>query len=75
MSEQHEEQAKSEEKVYPGNLARYVELRNRRLVLEDTGLGAGSAEGYAAACIAEELAGLSYILDGIRYSARQGQRS
>jgi hypothetical protein len=68
MSEQHEEQAKSEEKVYPGNLARYVEMREVRSSMDV------SDPNFFAAVIAEELTGLAYILDGIRYSARQNQR-
>jgi hypothetical protein len=69
VSEQENEVTEPKtEKVYPGNLARYVELRETRNTLDP------SDPNFFAACVAEELAGLSYILDGIRYSARQGQR-
>jgi len=65
MSEQNEEK---QEKVYPGNIGRYNELRAAREALDP------SDPNFFAAVVCEELAGLAYILDGIRYSARQSQR-
>lgn len=54
-----------QEKVYPGNIGRYLALREARESLMQ------GDPNFFAACIAEELAGLAYILDGVRYSARQ----
>jgi hypothetical protein len=67
MPEEQNEEPK-EPKVYPGNIARYNELREMRTSLDP------SDPNYFAAVLCEELSGLSYILDGIRYSARQSQR-
>lgn len=73
MAEQHPE----EPKIYPGNLDRYRTLRARREQVEAAAAEAGSTGGtsasseIAALSIAEELAGLAYILDGIRYAARK----
>lgn len=53
------------EKVYPGGLDRYVTLRQARELHEANG---GTPE--PAWVLAEEMAGLAYILDGIRYSLR-----
>jgi len=60
-------------KVYPGNLDRYTELREAREQLQSsTGPeDVANLNLLLAATIAEELAGLAYILDGIRYSARK----
>lgn len=65
-----------DQKIYPGNLERYRDLRKLREEAEvgvsgDEGIQPTPPQEYAALCIAEELAGLSYILDGIRYSARK----
>ena len=56
------------EKQYPGSLTRYRHLRKTRENAEKTAMGPSE---LAALTIAEELAGLAYLLDGIRYSARQ----
>lgn len=66
----------SNDKTYPGQLSRYNELRVAREVFEQ---GTGEGESHvpadpavvASLSIAEELAGLAYILDGIRYSVRK----
>jgi len=68
--------ANDETKIFPGNLERYKALRKFREELEtdpgSEGHGAGgNTSNFLAAAIAEELAGLSYILDGIRYQTRQ----
>lgn len=65
--------ASEEKKVYPGNLDRYNQLRELRLAAEssDTEDGPTMTEQLVALSIAEELAGLAYILDGIRYAARK----
>jgi len=61
-----------ETKVYPGSIDRYRELRQAREALTPAEGEVGGADLHllTAAVIAEELAGLAYILDGIRYSAR-----
>jgi hypothetical protein len=65
MSEnEHMQQDKDETVLYPGRLAQYHELRELR---EKT---SPSDPSYNGACIAEQLAGLAYIADGIRYSLR-----
>lgn len=66
MSE-HEQENK---KVYPGGLDRYVELRTKRIEAEhaETQL---DPNYLIALTVAEELAGLNYLIDGIRYSARR----
>jgi hypothetical protein len=56
------------EKVYPGGLDRYTELRRNRQAREAEGL-----DDDPGLIIAEELAGLAYLLDGIRYAARQNR--
>lgn len=56
-----------DKKVYPGQLARYTELRELRAAAEKN----SPEELYLT--IAEELAGLSYIMDGIRYNTRGGR--
>lgn len=61
-----------EAKIYPGSIDRYRELRRLREQFEEGGSEGGERHPlFAAAVIAEELAGLAYILDGIRYSARK----
>jgi len=66
MSQQEPEQ-QPEKKEYPGGIQRWEYLRT---------LAAGAAESGATTSerialeVAVELAGLNYILDGIRYSAR-----
>jgi hypothetical protein len=66
-------------KIYPGSVDRYRELRAAR---EQTQASFGQLEGslsgeaqsvLTALSVAEELAGLAYILDGIRYSARSNR--
>jgi hypothetical protein len=57
-------------KIYPGNIDEYRRLRTKREEMESDAKGADQAL-ILAAVIAEQLAGLSYILDGIRYSARR----
>lgn len=77
MSEHEQEQtpapAEPAPKIYPGNIDRYKTLRGQRETL-----GASldfddpaQAQVFVGLVIAEELAGLSYILDGIRYNSRQ----
>lgn len=73
MSEQN-----NEPKIYPGSLDRYRDLRKLREEIEsvpDAGGRPGSRgenqQAYLLASIAEEFAGLAYILDGIRYAARK----
>ncbi len=66
-------------KIYPGSVERYRELRQQR---EQQQAQSAQLEGQVdgetqnrltALSVAEELAGLAYILDGIRYSARSGR--
>jgi len=57
----------ADEKVYPGSLSRYQTLRALREETEES----LPMNERVALVIAEELAGLAYILDGIRYSARK----
>lgn len=62
-------------KIYPGNIDRYRGLRNLRAATPIYGSDKDKENGvvnpqHVGLCIAEELAGLAYILDGIRYSAR-----
>lgn len=65
-----------ETKIYPGSVERYRELRKLRESLgshqdgESAELHSVDTPAYFAAVVAEEMAGLAYILDGIRYSAR-----
>lgn len=57
-----------EKPIYPGRLAEYHRLKTEReacTVTDDA-----SASIKVGLQIAEQLAGLSYILDGIRFSAR-----
>lgn len=61
--------ATDEGKVYPGNLARYRELRAAREALEAT--ESPDPALVQGANLVEQLAGLAFILDGIRFSARQ----
>jgi hypothetical protein len=56
---------KTEEKVYPGSLERYRTLRAMREIQEQQG------EVDPSLMVCEELAGLAYLLDGIRYSVRK----
>lgn len=67
--------AENNEKVYPGNLDRYTALRAQREALETAPEAVTSMPDYpvrlALVTIAEELAGLSYISDGIRYQTRK----
>jgi len=58
--------ASEEAKVYPGNLERWKSLRAAAEAQPEN-----SFEKHAAN-VAAELAGLAYILDGIRYAARKG---
>jgi hypothetical protein len=51
--------------VYPGRLTRYHALMAQRKEAE-----AENAPDLVGFVIAEEIAGLAYILDGIRYAAR-----
>jgi hypothetical protein len=60
-------------KEYPGDLDDFARLREMRESLEKQHAD-GSLLDVApvlAANIAEQIAGLTYILDGIRYSARK----
>jgi len=56
-------------KIYPGSVDRYRFLREKRQQAETDPKGNDNL--VAALSIAEELAGLAYILDGIRYAARK----
>lgn len=63
-----------QEKQYPGGLERWATLRNiqNELPLDEmTPSERAVAQGIYE--VAAELAGLCYILDGIRYATRQGQ--
>src|SRR4051794_29822197 len=53
--------AAKEEKVYPGSLERYRTLRSMREVQEQQG------EVDPSLMVCEELAGLAYLIDGIRF--------
>jgi len=55
-------------KEYPGQLEDYSHLRELRQKAEKDGVDAATT---AALHIAEQLAGLAYIADGIRYSTRR----
>lgn len=60
-------------KNYPGGLSAYTRLREMREAAQgdyEKGTITGDLPTVAALAIAEELAGLSYILDGIRYQTR-----
>lgn len=61
--------AASDDKVYPGSIDSFRELRQLREGLAEPTTGEEMRD-LLAAHIAENLAGLAYILDGIRYSAR-----
>lgn len=67
--------ASEEKKVYPGSLDRYSELREKRIEAETSPDAQEIASTVAALSVAEELAGLAYILDGIRYTTRQNRSS
>jgi hypothetical protein len=56
---------KDNKPVYPGSLERYRTIRKAREILEEE----GTLDPLTL--IAEELAGLAYLLDGIRYSTRK----
>jgi len=64
--------AAEETKVYPGSIERYRFLREKRQAAETDPKGNDTL--VAALSIAEEIAGLTYVLDGIRYAARQGNK-
>lgn len=57
----------SNDKIYPGSVDRYRELRAQREEAQSQG-----QQVDPALIVAEELAGLAYIADGIRYSLRKG---
>lgn len=65
----------AEDKNYPGQLERYRDLKAARLdyieSFRDSLDTSPNKELIAAMSIAEELAGLCYVLDGIRYAARK----
>jgi hypothetical protein len=65
------EKEKSEDKIYPGSIEHYRMLREVRERTAPAAEGDTPTELFLAAVIAENLAGLAYILDGIRYSARR----
>jgi hypothetical protein len=54
------------DKIYPGNVDRYRELRAAREEAQAKG-----EQTDPALVLAEELAGIAYIADGIRYSLRK----
>jgi hypothetical protein len=56
----------SNDKIYPGSIDRYRELRAAREEAQ-----ASNQPVDPAMVLAEELAGLAYIGDGIRYSLRK----
>ena len=78
MSEQEQEQTTTqtekvtvEKPIYPGRLAEYHRIKTlRESMPAETD---AQLELIVNLTIAEQLAGLAYILDGIRFSARQGQ--
>jgi len=55
-------------KEYPRQLEDYARIRAEREKAEKDGTDPAT---YAALNIAEQLAGLAYIADGIRYSTRR----
>jgi hypothetical protein len=64
----------NDDKKYPGGISAYTRLREQRENLteahEKGALDAPDVATLAILSVAEELAGLSYILDGIRYQTR-----
>lgn len=71
VNQQTTTEGNTETKIFPGHIDRYRDLRKLREEQEQKTSGTDDQSEYAALCIAEELAGLSYILDGIRYSTRK----
>jgi hypothetical protein len=70
--EQNEKETKKD-KVYPGQLDDFLALREARQAAQATdNVDASHVIGLA---VAEQLAGLNYILDGIRYSTRNRSSS
>ena len=65
---EHNAQDKTENVVYPGRLGEYHRLRSVAETSEFENEG-----NQLAAEIAAQLAGLAYILDGIRFAARNPQ--
>jgi len=64
------------DKVFPGNIDRYRSLRDARDKFaeqhqQDGAVDPNVFQAYVLLNVAEELAGLAYILDGIRYSTRK----
>lgn len=55
-------------KTYPGGLERYTELREARLEAEKN-----NQPPDPFLILAEEAAGLCYILDGIRFNTRRAR--
>ncbi len=53
------------EKIYPGNLSAFEDLRLATLSVDPEDL-----QRHATMIVATQLAGIAYILDGIRYSLR-----
>jgi CRISPR/Cas system-associated protein endoribonuclease Cas2 len=64
----------NDEKKYPGGISAYTRLREQREQMQDAhekgALDAPDLGTVALLSVAEELAGLSYLLDGIRYQTR-----
>jgi hypothetical protein len=60
-------------KVYPGNLSDFQAARTNREKVQSEVEAGTQLDGNAltGAMIAEALMGLNYLIDGIRYSARQ----
>lgn len=57
-------------KVYPGNLDDFTKQREARIKAESQDNPPTPAAEVAMLVIAEQLTGLNYILDGIRYAMR-----
>lgn len=67
------------DKIFPGGIEQYRDLRatreqfQARLNLDESGnFHSTDLEVLSKLVIAEQLAGLAYIADGIRYSLRKG---
>jgi len=66
VAKDEQQEQETQGKEYPGQLADYAELRGLRKEAQ-----ANNDPSTPALMVAEQLAGLAYILDGIRYSARR----
>lgn len=79
MATQQQQPIQQEQRVYPGSLQRYRDLRFAREAFiaqnthEELGMSPDALSTLVGLSVVEELAGLAYLLDSIRYSARQAQ--